>query len=176
MFSPNGLRVLTCGYTFTSKVGQNRTYTLCMTVYLVISLPNIPYVHRIYMVLANPIHKLTTNGTAMTIYHSDKYLGREALKQTERAQMYQCPNVPLSKCTKVPMSKCAYVQMYQFPNVPISKCPNVPMSKCTNVQMNQCTNVPLSKCAMCMYYEYVRFWPTLYACNPHLCYMPSTRE
>jgi len=27
-----------------------------MTVYLVISLPRIPYVHRIYMVLANPTH------------------------------------------------------------------------------------------------------------------------
>jgi hypothetical protein len=29
-------------------------YTLYMTVYLVISLPKIPYVHRIHMVLANP--------------------------------------------------------------------------------------------------------------------------
>jgi len=27
-----------------------------MTVYLVISLPNIPYIHRIYMVLANTIY------------------------------------------------------------------------------------------------------------------------
>ena len=36
--------------------GQNRTYTLYMTVYLVISLPKIPYMHRIYMVLANPIY------------------------------------------------------------------------------------------------------------------------
>jgi hypothetical protein len=27
-----------------------------MTVYLVISLPKIPYMHRIYMVLANPTH------------------------------------------------------------------------------------------------------------------------
>ena len=31
-------------------------YTLCMTVYLVISLPKIPYMHRIYMVRANPTH------------------------------------------------------------------------------------------------------------------------
>jgi hypothetical protein len=29
-----------------------------MTVYLVISLPKIPYVNRIYMVLANPTHDL----------------------------------------------------------------------------------------------------------------------
>ena len=27
---------------------------MCMTVYLVISLPKIPYIHHIYMVLANP--------------------------------------------------------------------------------------------------------------------------
>jgi hypothetical protein len=27
-----------------------------MTVYLVISLPTIPYIHRIYMVLANPMY------------------------------------------------------------------------------------------------------------------------
>jgi len=30
-------------------------YTPYMTVYLVISLPKIPYVHRRYMVLANPV-------------------------------------------------------------------------------------------------------------------------
>ena len=38
------------------RVGQNRIYTPYMTVYLVISLPEIPYTHRIYMVLANPTH------------------------------------------------------------------------------------------------------------------------
>jgi len=37
----------------TCRVGQNRIYTPYMTVYLVISLPKIPYLHRIYMVLAN---------------------------------------------------------------------------------------------------------------------------
>jgi len=36
------------------KVGQNRIYTPYMTVYLLISLPKIPYIHRINMVLANP--------------------------------------------------------------------------------------------------------------------------
>ena len=38
------------------RVGQNRVYTTYMTVCFVISLPKIPYIHRIYMVLANPIH------------------------------------------------------------------------------------------------------------------------
>ena len=35
------------------RVGQSRMYAPYMTVYLVISLPKIPYIHRIYMVLAN---------------------------------------------------------------------------------------------------------------------------
>jgi hypothetical protein len=40
------------------RVGQNRIYTPYMTVCMVISLPKIPYIHRIYMVLvlANPTH------------------------------------------------------------------------------------------------------------------------
>jgi len=40
------------------RVGQDRIHTTYMTVYLVISLPNIPYIHRIYiyMVLANPMY------------------------------------------------------------------------------------------------------------------------
>jgi hypothetical protein len=36
------------------RVGQNRICTYIYTVYLVISKPKIPYVHRIHMVLANP--------------------------------------------------------------------------------------------------------------------------
>jgi hypothetical protein len=40
-----------------SRVGQNRINTPYMTVYLVISLPKIPYTHRIYMVLANPTNE-----------------------------------------------------------------------------------------------------------------------
>ena len=39
-----------------TNVGQNRKYTPNQTVYLVISLPKIPFIHRIYMVLANPNH------------------------------------------------------------------------------------------------------------------------
>ena len=38
------------------RVAQNSVYTPCMTVYLVIFKPKIPYVHRICMVLANPKH------------------------------------------------------------------------------------------------------------------------
>jgi len=35
------------------RVGQNRMHKPYMTVYLVVSLPRIPYIHRYYMVLAN---------------------------------------------------------------------------------------------------------------------------
>jgi len=34
------------------RVGQNRIYTPYTTVYFVFFLPKIPYIHRIYMVLA----------------------------------------------------------------------------------------------------------------------------
>jgi hypothetical protein len=36
------------------RVGQNHIYTTYMTVYLMISLSELLYIHRIYMVLANP--------------------------------------------------------------------------------------------------------------------------
>ena len=39
------------------RVGQNHIYAPYMTVYLLISLPELLYIHRIYMVLADP-----TNG------------------------------------------------------------------------------------------------------------------
>jgi len=40
----------------TRRVGPNRVYTLHMTVYLVISLPKIPYIHRIYIGLARTVY------------------------------------------------------------------------------------------------------------------------
>jgi len=40
-----------------SRVGQNRAYTLYTTIYLVVSLSIIPYIHvNTYMVLANPVY------------------------------------------------------------------------------------------------------------------------
>jgi hypothetical protein len=45
------------------RVGQNRIYTPYMIVYLVISLPKIPYINRIYMVLANPIYVMCVADT-----------------------------------------------------------------------------------------------------------------
>jgi hypothetical protein len=38
------------------------SYLKCMTVYLVISLPNIPYIHRTYVVLSNSEHMVYHTG------------------------------------------------------------------------------------------------------------------
>jgi len=37
----------------TRRVGQNRVYTPSLTEYLVIFLPKILYIHRIYVIMAN---------------------------------------------------------------------------------------------------------------------------
>jgi len=43
---------------FISRVGQNPIDAPYMTGYLVISLPEIPYIHRLCMVQTNPVHIL----------------------------------------------------------------------------------------------------------------------
>ena len=50
------------------RVSQNRIYAPYMTVYLVISLPKIPYIHRIYIVLANPSQVSMVGLARTTIY------------------------------------------------------------------------------------------------------------
>jgi len=52
-------------HTHIPRVGRNHIYTYIYTVYLVISLPKILYIHRIYiyMVLASPTHTLTPTFT-----------------------------------------------------------------------------------------------------------------
>ena len=53
----------------TLRVGQNRLYTLYVTIYLVIPLPDIPYMHRIFMVLANPNNTmLCLSSPSITVY------------------------------------------------------------------------------------------------------------
>ena len=54
-----GLCTHLCTYLGVSRVGQNRMYTPYMTIYFGISLPNIPYIHCIGMVLANPRYFMT---------------------------------------------------------------------------------------------------------------------
>ena len=50
------------------RVGQNHIYTPYMTVCMVISLLKIPYVHRIYMVLANPRYTARRHLTTLHLY------------------------------------------------------------------------------------------------------------
>ena len=47
------------------RVGRNCIYTPYMTAYLVISLPKIPFIHRIYMVLANSKYVESTEGSCV---------------------------------------------------------------------------------------------------------------
>jgi len=43
-------------------------YTPYMTVCMVISLPKIPYIHRIYMVMATPTYTVLADPNIMSIY------------------------------------------------------------------------------------------------------------
>jgi len=62
-----------------SRINQNRIYAPYMIVYLVISLPKLPYINRIYLVLANPKHELCTNAA-------------QACKGEERTGIMACEN------------------------------------------------------------------------------------
>jgi len=55
--------------TRTNRVGQKRMYTPYMTVYFVKPLPKVPYIHRVYMVLANPTCKGTSRPCSACICH-----------------------------------------------------------------------------------------------------------
>jgi hypothetical protein len=61
-----------------------------MTVYLVISLPKIPYMHRIYMVLANPRH-MTCVGLASSVHirYINGNFGREITQYTVKYGAYR---------------------------------------------------------------------------------------
>ena len=60
-----------------SRVGQNPIYTMCTAVYFK-NLPTIPYIHRIYMILAKP-------NNMIPVY--DRY----TIKQASHAEPPQCP-------------------------------------------------------------------------------------
>ena len=54
------------------RVGQNRIYTPYMTVYLMISLPKVPYIHRIYM---GPTPGLIHNTVQERVSVKTKFVG-----------------------------------------------------------------------------------------------------
>jgi hypothetical protein len=69
-------------------------YTSCMTVHLVISLPIIPCMHRIYMVLANPTHIHTQTWFCTSNHIAFVKLLRCAQRITTQA----IARVPASSC------------------------------------------------------------------------------
>jgi hypothetical protein len=109
------------------RVGQNRIYTPYMTVYFVISLPKSPYIHRIFMVLANP-----TN-------------------------MCLCVRLCASVCVCVRVCMCVYVRACMrvciYPNgePPVSYTPTVrKVCKCANMCL--CVRASVCVCVcMCVY-------------------------
>jgi len=57
-----------------------------MTVYFVISLPKIPYLHHIYMVLANPTHKYTGSlRLSDSILHNDNDISMDEESNVRRS-------------------------------------------------------------------------------------------
>ena len=80
------------------RVGQNRIYTYINTVYLVISKPKIPYVHRIYMVLANPSHTLFLCNVAMlqfALFLRPTCISSKQIAPTYNIQKEWCQWLPL---------------------------------------------------------------------------------
>ena len=69
------------------RVGQNRIHTPYMTVYLMISLPKILYIHRIYMVLANPTY------VCLCTWNSDLPEGSPTSMQPEGRQLLRDKHV-----------------------------------------------------------------------------------
>jgi hypothetical protein len=79
--------IKSCTVWCVSRVGQNRVYTPYMAVYLVIFLPEIhrtraPYIHRIHMVLANPMcFRFLSPSTWVLIFVSDNFRWRHFRQQ-----------------------------------------------------------------------------------------------
>ena len=104
-----------------SRVGQNRIYAPYMTVYLVISLPKIPYMHRIYMVLANPTYILYQPVTFPTgslktnphLLYLIFYINLLPFQLGASAPTSRAPNLPLlvvqsvNVCVRVCAFSCA---------------------------------------------------------------------
>jgi len=113
------------------RVGQNRIYTPYMTVYLVISLPKIPYVNRVYMVLANPTYAGLLEGTLLIIV-------------TFQSQAH--PLKPLLRCIRVPAtcagttsfpSSFSGVALHHHHHIPITSPPSE-----TAAQVHALSNYP----------------------------------
>jgi hypothetical protein len=91
------------GHNHICRVGQNRVYTPYMTVYLVISLPNVvhkPYIY-IYMVLANPTHMYGVFGRDMFDLISGYMLDTVLANPTYAYLTFACTGSTLTFITRV---------------------------------------------------------------------------
>ena len=91
-----------------SRVGQNRIYTPYMTVYLLISLHKIPYIHRIYMVLANPSHISVCTNVA-SLYHHLNHLNYGWF----RAQRHALLNLSSCLCVLACVQACIATDLHR---------------------------------------------------------------
>jgi hypothetical protein len=115
-----------CNYMF--MVGQYRIYTPYMTVYLVISLPKIPYIHRIYMVLANPKY-VASKGRAgwSCVIWKVCTLSRAWTQPIHNVPLETSANCHKPNCCSFKM--CKVCQLWQAWTQPIH---NVPFEKSAN--------------------------------------------
>ena len=134
-----------------STVGQNRVYTLYMTVNMVLSLPKIPYTHRIYMVLANPInvkHTYTHRKAKLVLYTRIWYAKLQRQCQLLCEQALSCVNVHSPVWTYTPL----YEQTLSCVNVHSPVWKKTPLCEqtlsCVNVHTPVWTNTPLCKRAL----------------------------
>ena len=84
--------LLSLAITHMTRVGQNRINTPYMTVYLVTSLPKIPYIHSIYMVLADPTL------TRVLLYSCTSFLG-DAHNECRDECTNECTDECTNECT-----------------------------------------------------------------------------
>jgi hypothetical protein len=110
--------------------------------YLVISLPIIPYIHRIYTVLANPKYNRTSfNVSRSTPCGSPA----EAIRAACSSRIFSCTSGRAAKTTKA-----AHDMPYDVSVAPSMFCVRVfvCMGVCTCVRMCACHRVCLYKCRM----------------------------
>jgi hypothetical protein len=110
--------------TYTCRAGQNRIYARYMTVYLVILLPKTPYIHRICMVLANPIYLPLTTQIVLRSWLSNLQAVHGYIQKRSPPTNFgpSCPNI------------CVIVKLSQSFNLPGQMIVN----RGTNVHAGMC--------------------------------------
>jgi len=96
----------------TLRIGQNRIYTPYMTIYLVISLSKIPYVHRINMVLANPKHTPPISSPHCSPIHLLDLLTHPLTQPAHPSTYPHCSPIHLPNLLTHPLTHTAHPSTY----------------------------------------------------------------